>query len=193
MKGTMATAAFLAAGLTSTAALSQDAGWYAGAAIGQAKASETCDGISGPGVSCDDKDTSWKVLGGYQINRNLALELGYADFGKIKASGPAGKVSAKSNAWDLVGLGIVPLGNRFSLYAKAGFYRGEVKAKADTALLTGTFKDKNTDVTFGAGLKYDITPQVGVRAEWQRYSDVGGDDTGTDDIDVISAGLLFRF
>ena len=43
---------------------------------------------TGPGVSCDSKDTAWKFFGGYQFNRNLAAELGYTDLGKIKRVGP---------------------------------------------------------------------------------------------------------
>ena len=34
---------------------------------------------------------------------------------------------------------------------------------------------------------------LGVRAEWQRYANVGGASTGEDDLDVFSLGVLFRF
>ena len=52
-------------------------GWYAGASVGQSKLKDACSGIG----SCDDKDTAWRILGGYQINRNFAAELGYHDLG----------------------------------------------------------------------------------------------------------------
>ena len=54
--------------------------------------------------------------------------------------------------------------------------------------------ESNTDLTFGFGLRYDLNKSVGVRAEWQRYGDVGGGDIGGEsDVDVISLGVIFRF
>jgi hypothetical protein len=43
--------------------------FYVGGHLGQAKAKSACDGISGGGITCDDTDTSWKILGGYQFNK----------------------------------------------------------------------------------------------------------------------------
>ena len=53
--------------------------------------------------------------------------------------------------------------------------------------------DNNTNVTFGFGARYDIMPRLAVRAEWQRFSKVGSDDTGKGDIDVLGLGVLYRF
>jgi OOP family OmpA-OmpF porin len=178
--------------LVSAIAIAQDARPYAGLQIGQAKAKSSCDDVTGPGVSCDDTDTAWRIFGGYQFNRNFALELGYADFGEVRASGPGGTVSAEATAFDLVGVGLLPIVDRFSIYGKLGLYRAETEARANTALLTGTFEEKNNDLTFGFGARYDLG-NVGLFAQWQRYVDVGGGDIGEDDVDVISLGALFRF
>jgi hypothetical protein len=32
-----------------------------------------------------------------------------------------------------------------------------------------------------------------VRAEWQRYQDIGGGNIGEGDVDVMSIGLIYRF
>lgn len=175
--------------LTASFALAQSSNWYVGGHFGQAKAKGACDGFSDPGVSCKDTDTSWKVLGGYQFSRNFAAELGYADFGKVRASGPGGFVEAKARAFDLVGVGILPLADRFSVYGKLGAYRGTVDVTLRTTTLNADASDSSTDLTFGGGVYYDITPQVATRAEWQRYQDIGGKDN----VDVISVGALFRF
>lgn len=50
----------------------QDGAFYVGASIGKAEAKDVCTGVSGPGVTCDDKDTTWKIFGGYQFNRNFS-------------------------------------------------------------------------------------------------------------------------
>ena len=48
----------------------------------------------------------------------------------------------------------------------------------------------------GLGAQYNFTPSVGLRLEWERYFEVGGKDatsTGEADIDLITAGLVFKF
>src|SRR5207237_1599065 len=44
--------------------------WYIGGSLGQMEAKGSCPA----GLTCDFKDNSWKVFGGYQLNRTFALE-----------------------------------------------------------------------------------------------------------------------
>lgn len=173
-------------------AQSPDSGFYVGGHIGQAEAKDACDGISGPGISCDDKDTAWRILGGYQFNRNLAIEGAYTDLGELTASAPGISGSAEANALELTGVGSFPLGNAFSVYGKAGIYRGEVDSRL-SGFGGGNGDESNTDFTFGAGVKFDMTQNVALRAEWQRYNDMGGDNVRETDVDVLSVGLQYKF
>jgi OOP family OmpA-OmpF porin len=181
-------AAAMALPAASMAQARGDTGWYVGASVGQSKARHVdCAGFS----SCDTKAAAFGILGGYQINRNFAAELGYRDFGRVTLSGP-GSANIKANAAELVGLGAYPFANRFSVYGKLGAYHAETKLSASVAG-SGGLKDRNTDLTFGFGAQYDVAREAGVRAEWQRYKNVGGNDTGKSDIDVVSIGLIWRF
>ena len=169
-------------------------GFYAGAHIGQTTVDEFCDGVGGPGVSCEDSDTAFKLLGGAQLNQNFAVELAYINFGEIRLSGPGGTISAESSGFEIVGLGMLPVAERLSVYGKLGLYRAETEAAVNVpGVLVGNLDESNNDLTFGFGVRFDVTKQVAVRAEWQRYSDVGGGEIGEADIDVISIGALFRF
>src|SRR5438309_7252021 len=184
-------AALMAAPPVSMAQARGETGWYLGASVGQSKAKVAdCAGFS----SCDAKAAAFGILGGYQINRNFAAELGYHDFGRVTLSGP-GSANIKANAAELVGLGAYRFANRFSVYGRLGAYRAESKISASLAGLgSGSLKDRNTDLTFGFGVRCDVTREAGVRAEWQRYKSVGGDDTGDkSDIDVITIGFIWRF
>ncbi len=173
-------------------------GFYWGGSIGQSKAKEGCTGVT---ISCDDKSAAWRIFGGYQANRNFAAELGYADLGKTKASGVISGVGVdaktKVNAWDLVGIGSLPLGDAFSLYAKLGVYRGQVKDSATgsaggfTAMASAS--SINNRGTFGFGAGFDVNRHIAVRAEWQKYKDMGGASTGKSSVDVVGVGLLYRF
>jgi len=132
-------------------------GWYIGGDIGNAE------------IGSDD-DTAWRILGGYQINRNFAAELGYSSL--------LDKGGVEATAWELVGIGSYPLGNQFSIFGKLGFARVEVDA-------AGTSTDK-TELTYGLGAQYDLTPKFGIRGQWQRY------DTDNE-VDVLSVGVIYRF
>jgi OOP family OmpA-OmpF porin len=165
-----------------------DLGFYAGASIGQSKTAD-CPGAG----SCDDKDTAYRVFGGYKFHPNIAVEGGYAPLGKTSSSFPGGSVSAEANAWDIVGVGSWGLGNNFSILGKLGFYNAELKLGG---LASG--KKTTTDLTYGIGGQYDFNRNLGLRLEWNRYSKVKAPDVGTlsggdTDIDVLSVGALWRF
>lgn len=176
---------------------------YLGASLGQSKAKDACEGAN---ISCDDKDTAWRLFAGYQFNRNLAIEAGYADLGKSTASATEfvpgiGTIRAdakfEASAWDLAAVGILPLASQFSIYGKLGIYYGEVKASgtgtAGALVVPVSAKDTTTDLTFAFGAGFDITRNFGLRAEYQKYKDMGGNDTGKSDVDVLSIGVLYRF
>ena len=184
--------------LCAPSAWSQEAGFYVGGAVGQAEHKDACEGAN---ISCDEKDSAWKIFGGYQINRNLAVELGYADLGESAASGTVGAITVDARfevtVFELSAVGMLPIMDRLSLFGRAGLYRSDVELSGTGRLGATTVpvssSDDNIDFTFGLGVRYDVTRNIGVRAEWQRYLGVGGDDTGESDIDLLSIGVLFRF
>jgi OOP family OmpA-OmpF porin len=133
-------------------------GWYIGGDIGQLDLEDA------------DKDTAWRILGGYQINRNFAAELGYGML--------YDKDDVEVTAWELVGIGSFPLANRFSVFGKLGFAMWEAEFPGGD--------DDGTDLTYGIGLQYDVSRNLGLRAQWQRY-DVDAD------ADLLSIGLIYRF
>jgi OOP family OmpA-OmpF porin len=169
---------------------------YIGGGIGQSKAKDGCTGIGGTGVSCDDKDTAWRIFAGYQFHRNVAAELGYTDLGKVSASGTGiGNAEIKSTAWDLSAILAWPVANQFSVFGRLGFYNAEAKLSGS---LGQSGKKTTTDLTYGLGVQYDFTRNFGVRGEWQRYSKVKAHNntTGADgesDIDVLGVSLVYRF
>ena len=146
-----------AAMAASAGALAQQNPWYVGLDVGQAEAGS-------------EDDTAFRLLGGYRLNPHFAAEAGWSrlfDTGNVEVS-----------ALELVGVGMFPLAQQLSVFGKLGLARVEVE--------TPGFSDDRTELTFGFGLQYDMAPQIGLRAQWQRY------DTD-DEIDVISVGAIFRF
>ena len=148
-----------------------DTGWYVGASIGQADL--------GP-----DDSTAWKITGGYQLNRNLSVELSYTDLGDadVDTGIPGLSANVEATAFELVGVYKFPVGNQFSIYGLAGLAMTEVEASIGGV----SASDDSTDLTFGFGAQYDFSRNMGVRAQWQRYD-------ADDEADVISIGVVVKF
>ena len=182
------------------AAQAQDTGFYAGIGVGRSDLKDACTGVT---IPCDDTDTGWKLFGGYQFNKYLGAELGYVDLGRATARGTllgvAVSATAKAKGWEFLGVGTLPIADKFSAYGKAGLFRWDLDVSA-TGVVPGfapvavSTSDKGTDFTFGIGLKYDFTKSIGARVEWQRYKDIGNDaTTGKSDVDLLSVGVVFKF
>ena len=140
-----------------------DTGWYVGAAIGQ--------------NDDFDDEMAWKFTGGYQVNRNVAVEFSYSMLGERS---PGFGVSAEASAFEVIGLYKFPVANQISLYGLLGLARIEVEA---TVPGLGTRTDDSTELTLGFGAQYDVSRNLGIRAQYQDYDGSG----------VISVGVVYKF
>lgn len=152
----------------------------------------------------DDRGLAGRVFVGYQFNENWAAELGYTKFHNTKYDdivAPPGVVipseddeddaSIKASAVDLVAKGILPLGNCFNLYGKLGAAY-LITSGGDDEFEEGKNK---LEPTFGAGISYDITPNVPVDLSWNRIQRVGGnrDEHPIGSTDLFSLGIAYNF
>lgn len=130
----------------------------------------------------DNEEFTWSAFGGYQANRWFGAEFGYNDLGTQVIGG----TTVDASAWELVGVGRLPLFDRFAAYGKLGGYLGRAHG--------GGVNENNTDLTYGAGVEYGVTHNLALRGEWQRYTDLGGGGFGaTNDLDVARLSVLYRF
>lgn len=132
---------------------------------------------------CDDKDTGLKIFGGYKANDHFAIEGFWADLGEVSASGPGGSGSLGVDGFGIAAMGILPLNDRFGIFAKLGMFMWDGSGGGDFSGI----EDDGTDVMFGAGVRWNFTERFGLRAEWERF-DIDGDD-----VDFLSVGLQFNF
>ena len=158
---------------------------YVGASGGESKFRSECRQTNV--FACDQRDTAFKVYAGGKINEVLGLEAGYTDFGKIHASG------GDTKAW-AVPLSLTagwPLGQRFGVFGKIGGVYGRTDVSASASTLLDTGHKSGWGWTYGAGATFGVTPSLQIRADWDRYKldFVGGER----DIDMLSAGVQFRF
>ena len=198
------------AGGTSLNAMAQDSGWYIGGNAGGSHAKIDDDrirsGLLGGGftsttINDDNHGFSYKVFGGYKFMPYFAMEGGYFDLGKFGFNAttvPAGTYSGeiKLRGVNLDAVGILPFTDHFSAFARVGvqYARAEDHFSGTGAahVLNPDRSKRAANVKAGAGLEYDFTPNVGMRAELERYriDDAVGNKG---DIDVASLGLVVRF
>jgi OOP family OmpA-OmpF porin len=178
------------------AALAADpaAGFYGGLGVGRNYTNLDTGTIAG---STDDKDTAWKLFGGYQFNRYLGVEAGYVDLGKAGVSGTSGgnpaAASFDSTVWQASAVGSYPLSQQFAVTGKLGVARADTEISGNIGAAPIATTDHNTAPTYGLGLRYDVNKNVGVRAEWERFRLGGGSVAGKSDADLFSVNALYRF
>lgn len=161
---------------------------YIGAGAGQSRFDTDC----ATGLSCDDSDSAWKVYGGLEMNEYISMEAGYVDLGKARASVPgfAGAADIEVNGPTVQMVGTFVVSPSFTFLGKGGF--GILHTEVDGA----GFARQDTDLEWmlGLGAQYNFTKSLGMRAEWERYFNVGDrSETGDINIDLLTVGLVFKF
>jgi OOP family OmpA-OmpF porin len=188
-------------------------GWYSGLSLWRSQLGirDTLLPVSGAtlsNLSGDDSSSAYKFYGGYQFNRNLALEGGYADFGKfdtrreiivpVYGSMPG---NVKAGSFYLGAVGIVPLPNRFSLFGKLGTGYTTGTASLWTSgvvpvLLTPTDlgpKRSEWSSKYGLGASYEMSSKLGLRFEYERINSFGDGRMGESNVGVWTLGLTKRY
>ena len=156
-------AAMIAAALVSTTAAAEVT---LGANLGSAR--------TGSG-DFEGSDTGWKLHLGSSFSPLVGGEIGYVDFGKLGGSNGPG-----ARAWTPALTVGVPLGTA-RIYGKGGVAFADVEGSAVNE------EYKNEDPFFGVGLRVGLTPGLGFRAEYERYTIDG------EDVDLAQAGIEFNF
>jgi OOP family OmpA-OmpF porin len=198
------------AAIASPFAAADDTGWYGGANIGQSRAkiddARISSGLLGGGftsssIANDDRDIGYKLFGGYQFNRNFAIEGGYFDLGKFGFTATTvpngtlnGNIKVRGLNLDLVGL--LPITEKFSAFGRAGLNYAQARdsfaGTGSVNVSNSNLSKRDTNYKFGLGLQYAFTESLAMRAEAERYriNDAVGNKG---DIDLISVGLVYRF
>lgn len=201
--------------LAGTSALAQtmtrdDSYFYGGLSVGQSRAkadeariaaSQLGAGLAISSLASDEKDTAFRVFGGYQINRYLGMELGFFDLGKLGVSAttlPAGSLDGqlKAQGGNLDLVGTMPVTERLSVLGRVGVHytrtRASFSGTGAVTPLNPTPSNRETNVKLGLGLQYAFTPSVLLRGEMERYqvNDAVGHRGG---VNVVSVGLVFPF
>ncbi|MFN0184312.1 MAG: OmpA family protein [Aquabacterium sp.] len=201
----------IACALCGTASAQQATGYvYGGISAGQANSqfdeARIVDSLlplpfSRLTLSDDTRGKAFKVFGGYQFNRNVALEAGYFNLGRFGLSStttPAGSLDGrfKVRGYNLDLVGTVPLLDNLSALLRIGAQHSTTKSdfsgSGAPGPVSGARQDGTTGAKYGAGLQYAFGPSLLLRGEVERYR-VADPVGGHANINVASLSLVFTF
>jgi OOP family OmpA-OmpF porin len=162
---------------------SADKGLFVAASVGSAELSESFDNFD-----IDADSTAYRFTVGWRLNDYFAIDGGYQNFGRFEQTvddaGTPVNVSLKADGFTLGAIGSLPIGDRFSLFARAGafFWDGDAEINDVTAA-----SPEETNFFFGVGARMALTERLSATVDGSRYDLDGTDST------ILSAGIEFRF
>ncbi|WP_296749358.1 outer membrane protein transport protein [Thiobacillus sp.] len=157
-------------------------GWYAGLGIGQSKYGDIDE------ASANTRSEGWKVYGGYQFNKYLGIEGGYANLNDMTARTGAVVTNLAADAWTLGAVLSYPVTEKLSVMGKLGaaYVLADARVK-NGAALTVRSGDDSYEPNYGVGVSYALLDNLNLRLEWERF------DRKEYDIDLVTAGLALKF
>jgi OmpA-OmpF porin, OOP family len=154
----------------------------------------------------DDSDTGFGLAGGYQHNDHFAMEVAYVDLGSVDyrasvtvsdgvdvAAADVG-LESSANGPVVTVLGILPIGERFSLFGRVGLSflsaDGTARITLDGDSQQASQSSQKFDPVLGVGAELSLSKHFAVRLAWDRYFDVGTENViGDIDADLITLGI----
>jgi OmpA-OmpF porin, OOP family len=131
----------------------------------------------------DDVEKKNKVLAGvgvgYSFTPNVALELGFNDYGKINVD----SVHARVSAAHLSLLLSAPVANDFLIYGRLGVASAKMQAEAFGL----NFTERKTKGLYGIGAAYNFAKNIQGTIEFQNQNVVDGD------VRAVAMGVRFKF
>jgi OmpA-OmpF porin, OOP family len=176
--------------------------FYYGIGAGQATDTEWDDRVIQDGsvgaITLEDQDSAFRLFAGFELDRNLAIEIGYVNFGEQSAQGDAdgsgpywtGGPAAVESAVDGLDFGVagtLPLSDEVVLLARVGVLSWKAELTYDDPSFREKHAESGNDLFFGGGLELRPGGPLALRGEYSRYSI---DDI---DVDTVTASLVYRF
>jgi OOP family OmpA-OmpF porin len=140
----------------------------------------------------DDRKRTKSIFGGYEFDRNWAVEAGYTDLGKTGLYAPMipgnPYLHLKSESFYAAAKYTYPFTERSSVYGKLGLSHTRTKYSSDAIDISN--KDIENGVLAAVGVQARLTEKVSLYGE---YAHNGKRTRNGPDNKVLSAGVKFDF
>jgi hypothetical protein len=126
--------------------------------LGQGHLNADCTGVQ----TCDRNAFGGKAMFGHAFGNGFALEGGYTNFGKFRASQGAVGLSGRPEALSLSGAYTANLTPDWGLVGRLGVARVRTKVNAEVGALAGSSSESKTQPIAGLAVNYALTPSTRV-------------------------------
>jgi len=166
--------------------------WSGELLVGRAEQKSSIDSFDS---TTSGGDLSFGIRAALTVNSNIAFELAYQDYGTAKDSTNRITTDVSSSAVNLGVKGIIPFEGGFSVHGRFGLSRWEAEFKAASLSETLTVDDSGSDLYYGLGLQYDISPELVVGVEYAATDmDILTEGTSLDHkVKNLSLSLGYKF
>jgi len=155
------------------------ANWYVGLGFGQSEIDQGFFGEYGDG---------FKVFGGLQLNRNVAVEAAYIDYGSPSENVFGADTKYEATAVAAWAKGLWPVFSRIDLFGKVGLAYWEVDSKSTLfGFPSSTTSDDGIDLSWGIGTSLNYWDKLSIQLE---YEDILAD---IDAITLWSISAVYKF
>jgi len=176
-----------AALLLLSGAASADSGFYVGGSVGSATIAAEVPDLGTTPFDFDENDFGWKIHGGYLFDLpvlDLGIEAGYVDLGA-----PSFDILGDSLTIDVTGLSVFGLAGidlgPVGVFGKVGMINWD--AEVSVSGFGEVASDDGSDPAYGVGVRFALG-SIEIRGEYEMF-----DVDDTDDVYMLSAGLVWRF
>ena len=150
---------------------------YFGGSIGPSEADSYCTGATG----CEDKDTAWKVFGGYKMTERLSAEAAYVNLGDIHKTSGGTVQNSDVSALTAAAVAAMPISDQFDIFGKVGVMRWSSDNTAGD--------ESGFGMTYGVGAKMNISEKTKLRAEWEKLPSIETAPGEKTDVNMLSVGV----
>lgn len=183
----MSAIAFAVLAIASSAAFAENGtGFYLGGGAGYAGQRADCEGYN-----CDTSHANFKLLGGYQITPNVAVEGSYGSLGKITFRGS--DLSIKTDGFTVAVLGMFPVSKEVDLFGKLGMYASKTKVNITIPRVIEAATYHSNGLLAGFGAQYKFTANLIGRVEYERLARAVRVADSRGDINLLTASVLYQF
>ena len=160
-----------------------DGNFYVGGSLGTAALDDRFDGFA-----VDTDSTAFRLVAGWRFNRYFSLEGGYHNFGEFEqrfvADDTSIRIGLKADGFTLGMTGTLPLGDKFGLYGRTGYFFWDGDAEINNV---SQARPEDANLYLGAGAQYSFSERWTLIGDYSSYR--LEDTTST----VVALGLVVSF
>ena len=174
---------------SSAAQAENGTGFYVGGGVGYAGQRIDCSRLS----DCSNSHTGAKLLAGYQIAPNLAVESSYGDTGRSTASASGVDGTIKTHSFTIAALGLYPVSKEVELFGKLGMHATKTKFEANYLNQHVSDSFNGSGLLAGVGAQYRFTPNLIGRVEYEYLNRSVHAYNAHADINLFTASVIYQF